>query len=166
MDRTIVDLSQYDRDDPNFVRDLQASQKHVQIVAAWLISKGLTVDVLPIKIRPDVNQMNEYADDGDILVSKYNGKKHRVEVKQRKLKFTSIHDFPYPSIIIDVAHTWDRADPKPAAYILTNIDTTVAIVIKSKTSNKWIRKQKWDRFKKRNRIFLECPVSFGEFHRI
>jgi len=160
----MTDLSHYDRDDPGFVGDLRASQKHVQIIAEWLRAKGLTVDILPTRIRPDVHQMSDYADDGDILVSKDGGQKYRVEVKQRKLRFTSIDDFPYSSIIVDVAHTWDRADPKPAAYILTNIDITAAIVIKAKTSDQWVRTQKWDRFKKRNRTFLECPVSLGECH--
>jgi hypothetical protein len=155
------DLSSYERDDPDFVRDLMASNPHVEKVAAWLRSKGHEAVVRPIQVRDKVENMSKFADDGDIYIGD-----RRVEVKRRGLRFTCADDFPYPTVIVDVAHAWDRADPKPEAYILTNEAATHCMIIRDQTSMHWRRVTKMDRFKKRERTFLECPIEHALFRTI
>lgn len=155
----MTDLAQYDIDDPGFVNDLKASESHVHKVAQWLRERGHKVREKEIRIRPDVHQMRDYADDGDLEIKE----RGRVEVKQRKVQFTSKESFPYDTIIVDVAHTWENANPKPIAYILTNKDTTACLIVETSTSEYWIEVKKWDRFKKRERRFLECPIKYCKF---
>jgi hypothetical protein len=155
------DVDRYEIDDPNFVQDLKDSCKHVAKVAEWLRSTGKSVKVNPIHIRDNVRNMSQFADGGDIEVD---GK--RVEVKQRRVRFFSRESFPYETIIVDAAHIWDKADPKPVAYILTNEEVTGCLIVKADTFEHWTRLEKWDRFKNRNRFFYECPIEHTVFRRI
>lgn len=154
------DLNQYEIDDPTFVDDLKASDKHVDKVIKWLISRGNNIRKKDLKIRPDVNLMSEYSDDGDVEIIYPNGKIGRLEIKQRMLDFTSKADFPYNTIIVDVVHTWDNSVSKPEGYILTNKNITAAILVDGNTSDKWLTVRKWDNKKKRFRNFYECPMEY------
>jgi hypothetical protein len=145
----------YDEDDPNFVPDLLKSRKVVHIAARWLMSLGYNVKVRPTRIRPDPTEMSRYADDGDLVCVL-----GRLEVKQRpSIAFSSVHEFPYPSIIVDACHIWDRAQPKPYAYLIFDNDCSHCYIIKGTTRSRWARKFRWDREKKRLRCFYECPLS-------
>jgi len=156
-------LKQYEIDDPNFVDDLKKSDSHVAKVVKWLQGKGITARKQPIKIRDKVENMSAFSDDGDIFID-WQGGEERVEAKQRHINFTSENDFPYGTIIVDAAHNWDNANPKPRFYILTNDAVTHCCVVKGSTYDNWIRVKKWDRFKKRDRWFLECPVGCAKFY--
>ena len=156
----MTDLHSYEIDDPTFVDDLKASDKHVDRVILWLKEKGNKVRKKKLQIRPDVEQMSEYADDGDIEIIYPNGRIGRLEIKQRMLNFTSKSDFPYNTIIVDVTHTWDNAEIKPDGYILTNKECTSAILVDSSTRDKWISSRRWDAKKGRYRNFYECPIEY------
>jgi hypothetical protein len=144
----------YDAQDPNFISDLRASQESVRVVASWLASRGYETSVREIRERPSVAEMADYGDGGDIEIVQ------RIEVKQRKtLTFTDKEDFPYPSLIVDACHCFDRASPKPYAYFILNREMTVAFLVMSDTSKQWKRVTKLDRFKNRNRDFYECPLD-------
>lgn len=153
-------LETYEQDDPSFIQDLKDSQRAVMVAARWLLDKGYSVTVKPLRIRPTVEQMSEYSDDGDLEINE------RIEVKGRKIDFTSKEDFPYPSIIVDVAHSWDNAKPKPAMYILFNKSMTHIALVRRGTSSKWSKVTKMDRFKNRERTFYECPIELVEFQKI
>jgi hypothetical protein len=152
-------LSQYEIDDASFVDDLLNSESHVAKVASWLRKCGYKPEVSKIRIRDNVENMNEFSDDGDLFVSD-----NRIEAKQRMLDFDSKESFPYQTIIVDVAHTWDRAEQKPLAYILTNKEITCCLVVLGSTFDCWNKISKWDRFKKRHRVFYECPISQTLFY--
>jgi hypothetical protein len=151
----------YEQDDGSFVSDLVESQASVWIVARWLSSLGYPVTVNPLRVRPDVSQMAAYADKGDIEIAQ------RVEVKRRpNILFTCAADFPYPTVIVDVCHTWDRARPKPFAYVILNSDATCAIIVKGESSDSWVKSSKYDRAKNRTRQFYECPIELCKFIRL
>lgn len=145
--------------DGSFVQDLKESQKAVVLTATTIqaLLPGAAVHVPDMEIRPDERFVGQYADDGDLFV---NG--HRIEVKQRRLMFTGPEDFPYDTITVDVQHTWDRAvktGKVPVAYVFWNKDLTASMLILGKTSGEWKRVSKIDRFKKRQRHFLDAPMS-------
>lgn len=147
----------YEENDPSFEEDLRQSQVAVEVATKWLSRRGYPVIVRPLSVRPTVEEMNDYSDDGDLEILQ------RVEVKRRSISFTSASDYPYPTIIVDVCHTFDRASPKPFAYIIFSSDMKHAALVESRTSKSWTRSRRLDRFKKRERRFYECPVSLASF---
>jgi len=155
-----VGIWSYQKNDPTFVKDLKESHQHVQKVAGWLQEHGLDAQVQELKIRGEVQEMRKFADNGDIYIGE-----HRIEVKQRRVKFTGPDDFPYPTVFVDVAHTWKRALREgcvPFAYIITNKDSTSALVVFGDTHEEWQLIEKWDRAKKRKRKFLEAPIKLAQ----
>jgi len=161
----MVSLKSYEENDPDFVEDLKRSDKHVDKVVAWLKAKGIHAVKRPLRIREKIEEMSKFSDKGDIEAV-VNGSLQRIEAKQRFIKFTSKEDFPYDTIIVDVAHAWEKANPKPMAYILTNRSCTVCLVVSTKTSDRWIKKKRWDSKKRRMRVFYECPIELTKFHRM
>jgi hypothetical protein len=152
----------YDSQDPTFLTDLRDSRKAVEVVASWLSSQGYPVVVRPTFERPDPSAMAEFADDGDLEILQ------RVEVKRRRsLTFTSREDFPHPTLIVDACHCYDRARPKPYAYIILNREMTTAFVVDCRTTRPhWAKVTKHDRFKNRERHFYECPIHLVRVERL
>lgn len=146
-----------DRTDPTFVQDLMDSQAAVDVVATYLRGRGYDVNVPELVVRPDASQRAQYSDGGDIQITQ------RVEVKHRKmLDFTSAASFPYPTIIVDVKHSYDRAAPKPYAYLILNRSMTTAFKVYGRTRPQWIVTRKLDRHAGREREFYECPIKLVE----
>lgn len=157
-------LDRYERDDPTFAADLKSSDAAVIRVALWLRRcYSNHVHLPPLRVRPTVEEMAEYGDGGDLFISKDGVSWKRIEVAVRALAFTSAKDFPYRSIIVDAAHRWDRADPKPYAYIRLNKAVTHAAIISAATAEHWKRTTRRDAGKQRDRTFLECPIEHVQF---
>jgi hypothetical protein len=156
-----MDVARYEIDDPNFIEDLEDSKEFVWMAARWLSELGYNVTIKPTFVRPSVENMGEYSDNGDLEIVQ------RVEVKHRPdIEFTSKESFPYPTIIVDVAHVWDRAKPKPFAYIIFNADASGCLVVKGSTNNRWEKVSKFDTKKNRQREFYECPLELCEYYSI
>lgn len=154
-----MSISKYEQDDPTFIADLRASKQAVSVAAEWLASLGYPVIVRPTFERPSAEQMREFADNGDLEIVQ------RVEVKRRiSMTFSCKEDFPYETVIVDACHCFDRAHPKPYAYIILNRDMNAGLVIDVRhTLKEWRRVTKRDRHKNRDREFYECPVSAASF---
>ncbi len=152
----------HDRDDPTFIDDLEASHESVRRVAAWLSGQGLPVVLRPTFVRPISSERFNYSDSGDLEILR------GVEVKRRvNLTFTCPEDFPYPTLIIDAADTYDRKRPRPYAYVICNREVTAAFVCYVReTFSSWVRVNKHDKAKKRHRDFYECPISLLRFVRL
>ena len=144
----------YEKNDATFVEDLVHSDKHVHTVAAHLAAlSGLDVTVSPLVIRPEAKDMRQYSDDGDLRVGNL-----RLEVKQRFLSFTSRDTFPYATVIVDVCHAYDAADPKPFGYIMTDRSGEHYLwLLCAPTRRQWNVVQRFDRKKNRLRRFYEVP---------
>lgn len=155
----------YDRcrqNDPHFKRDLAKSVLHVQRIAQLLNERGVRTTVPETKVRPSEEQMRQYTDNGDLWAHPADGNPPlKIECKQRRLNFDSIADYPYPDIMVTVCHTHDRANPKPAYYVITDEDLKCVLVIPVKsTITTWHRSNKvYDRFKNRERNFYHAPLS-------
>ena len=149
----------YDRDDPTFVQDLLRSDVHVDLIARWLFGSGYDPVVPPLRVRDAPENMRQYADAGDIFVGN-----HRIECKQRGLRFTGLSDFPYPTIIVDAAHCWDNADTKPFCYMLTDKKIESCVVVRASTYPFWCKTNKYDAAKHRHRAFYECPIGRCEIY--
>ena len=151
----------YQNDDPAFVNDLQESQRYVWITAMWLSRKGWTVQVPPLKVRPNVKERSQYADNGDLFVTKDNGLK-RIEVKHRHtIDFTNAKDFPYKTLIVCEPYTWDRA--KPFAYVIWDQDASHCAVVYSKTRHHWTIERHKDGRYQDERDYYVCPLEHCKF---
>ena len=161
-------LASYDESDPHFVRDLRKSVEACEVVASWLNRHGFVATVKPLKIRPNAESMRGYSDDGDIAATTPDGRSIRVEVKHRGIRFTGEGNrpYPFPTVIVDVAHAWENANPKPAGYVITNPEMTVAAVVSSRTAAQWVRVRKFDVPKQRWRTFYEAPLSVVRFRKL
>lgn len=155
-------LSDYERDDKTFPEDLLAGHAHARRVAAWLNRRwGLGVTVPPLRVRPDISLMREYADGGDMFTP--DGR--RLEAKQRRLHFTCAADYPFSTLIVDNCHAWDRAEQKPAAYVCTNEAVThCAVVVTRDTRHAWRAATVYDAAKRRPRRVYLCPKRLCRFY--
>jgi hypothetical protein len=155
--------AELDQTDPTFVEDLANSVSAVLAVARYLSAKGYAVEIPPGLIRPTPEENEIYRDNGDLFVLR----KTRIEVKHRpELHFTGAADFPFPTMIVDVAHSWDRANPKPARYLICNDDLSHAGVIEAGTREHWIQTERLDRHCGRTRSYYECPIELVQFIRL
>lgn len=154
-----------DEIDPTFIADLRGSEAAVERGAGLLRGMGFEVWKPPLRIRPDSAVRAQFRDKGDLYASK-DGQTHRVEVKQRiTTHFTGRHDFPYATIIVDVCHAYDGAEPKPWKYLLFNKPLTcVAIVHCATTEALWLREKQHSRG--RERFVYGCPVDLAAWARL
>lgn len=152
----------YDKQDPHFVENLIASQPAVEKAAGWLSKFGYEVRVPELRVRPDVSQIAQYSDSGDIHIVQ------KVEVKQRvDMLFTDRSEFRYRTIIVDTCSSFDRKRPKLYVYIIGNADMTAAFIVNVPlTQRKWTRVEKYNNKLNRVTEFYECPVEILEFVRI
>jgi len=161
MTGTRATLGDMERDDPTFVDDLFASMETVWLVARTLQARGLPVVVQPLFVRPKIEDLNQYTDHGDLAIVQ------RVEVKRRirakDAAFTSASDYPFPSIMVDTAHTWDNAKPKPYAYVIVNGAGTAAAIIHGSTCRSWRKVTRYDKYRHRERTFYVCPTTLARF---
>lgn len=155
-------LDGYERDDPHFERDLEESHVAVWKVARWFSGRGYDIKIPATKVRPTVEEMSEYADDGDLWVS--NGETEGwVGVKRRTFDFTTRESYPYPTVFVENVHIWERADPKPIGYIILNTTRTHAAIVLAETFQLWVEVTRRDRQRGRDRTLYECPKGRAVF---
>lgn len=144
--------------DADFIAALSESQQYVEQVAGWLRRNGYEVDVPALRIRPDRAQRFEYSDDGDLFV------KERVEVKHRPdLKFTGLHDFPFPTVVVDAAHRIEKARPLPMAWVILNATGSAAIIVHRTSRKHWQRVELYNRKDAERKPYYTCPLQHCQF---
>jgi len=154
----MASLAQYDAIDPTFAADLAASGDAVWHVAKWLQDRGHHVIVRAVRVRPTPEAALEYSDAGDLEILQ------RVEVARRGFEFTNAADYPFETVFVDNAHSFDGANPKPFAYVLLNRSMTHAAIVDGRTCKHW-RKTSVSS-KGLPRTLYECPLELVTFTRI
>lgn len=147
-----------DKTDPTFVDDLRRSQRWPVVIAHWFQKRGFDVIIRGQRIRPSADERFAFADGGDLHVLQ------RIEVKHRPdIDFDSVESFPYDEIIVDVAHSWDKARPKPFAYFIVNASGTGAFIVYGRFEREWRRGRCFDNHAGREREFLYCPMRLVKY---
>jgi len=155
----VILINDFNTIDHNFIQDLMNSDLSTWIVARNLRLNGYSVTLPPIRIRPDTTEIREYGDTGDLMV---NG--NIIEVKHRPdLAFGCLEDFPYGSVIIDVAHHYDGMEIKPKYYVICNSILSGAIIVSGKTKERWTTSTRWDNKRKRMRTFYLVGTEMCNF---
>jgi hypothetical protein len=144
--------------DFEFLSALNNSAKYVSLVASWMAKGNCDVVIKPTLIRPDFDSRNDFLDSGDIEI------RQRVEVKQRCLRFTSVDDYPYSTVIVDEKHKIDRIpNGRLWGYVIVNQECTHACLVKPNTREYWQTKETFDKKDNQNRCFYVCPKELCFF---
>ncbi len=128
-----------DRDHARFTRHLTDSHDSVWKVAQWLFKRGHHVRVGQISRPRKRDEWRENTDNGDIEISL------RIEVKHLSTQFTGRDDWPFPDFIVCATGQWDRAVPKPYAYVYISKDNLHLAVLKGDSSKLWTMDRRKDR---------------------
>lgn len=148
-----------DEIDPNFVADLRKSDEATEVVARWIRwTMGYAVTVNPIFIRDDPGRADDFADGGDMLISRV------VEVKRREIDFNSASSFPFEDVIVDKVSTFDAKPSSPWKYFIVNRAMTGAFVVDvNKTLLFWKKRDVWSEKRGRTCAYYHCPLELVEY---
>jgi hypothetical protein len=109
----------------------EAEEKTVELLRSVGINAKLQP---PLEVAP--NELRRYSEEQfDIIIELANGRSVTVEVKRRtdNYHFTSVADFPFSTVIVDTAKTFDAKRIKPLFYVVWNADLTAAMLIFTNT---------------------------------
>lgn len=142
-----------------FLSHLDASKEAVFRVADWLMSSGLSVRLAGVQRAPERDQWKEFADSGDIFIEK------RIEVKRLSRDFSSEADWPFGrAFIVCAKHAWDRAQPKPEAFIIVSSNMQHCAIVRGRTRMHWVVERRKDsRYDGVEQEFFLCPMEHVEW---
>lgn len=144
--------------DREFKEALAESSAAVHVVASWLHAKKCDVLIRPTLVRPSFEERNDFADEGDIEI------RQRIEVKHRKLTFTSVNDYPYEDVIVDESFKVDRILKGTLwGYAIINQSMTHACLILQHTRPAWTLQTMYDKADRQQRTFYVCPKDLCTF---
>ena len=146
--------------DAAFLARLRDSKQYATL-AAHILSKWYPVTIRPTYERPDVLQRAEYADQGDLEIIQIVEVKHRPE-----LHFTCRADFPYPTIIVDQASSYDKKKQKPYMYMILNADCTHYAIVRGDTKKHWTEGETVNKFNGMKVLYYYCPVQLVNFFEV
>lgn len=171
-------LRDIERDDPHFERDVLASDSTVEAVAAFYRRNGWRAHVPETKVRPDIAQMRDYSDGGDLWVERpveialRPVERHRVEVTRvggvedvdDYGKFRSVEDYArrFETMLLDPVHKIDKAVREgkfPWLWWKVNHWEDFALLVPGDSWLDWEVKTKLDRKKNRERTNYYAPLS-------
>ena len=142
-----------------FLTHLRDSVDGVFFAAKWLHSFGYDVTVKPSTEARTHSEWKQHADGGDIFISQ------RIEVKKLGCTFSE-SQWPFgEDFIVCAKHSYDRAKPKPYAYLYVSADQGCVAVLKSDTRPSW--KVNTRRDSRYQGIEQECyfaPIEMVRFH--
>jgi len=119
-----------------FIERFTASHDTVEHTVKWLKSQGCkNINVPKSQLAPSHKEWKKYTDNGDLYIGKTS-----IEVKclnKKQYWFTTWAEYPYNNWTICAKHSYDRATPKPYAYLIWNNKRTHVAIIKTDTFKLW-----------------------------
>lgn len=147
--------------DAAFLNRLRDSKQYATLAAHILSGMGYPVTIRPVFERPDVRQRADYADHGDLEIIQVVEVKHRQE-----LHFTSREDYPFKTIIVDMASSYDAKRPKPVMYMIFNSEATHYALVMCRTFKQWRKRSKLNSLNNVTSDYYECPINLVEFREV
>ena len=151
-------------DNPNFkkfVKRLEGSHTGVQHAAKWLEGRGYQVSIPPTIVADSYENRMAYVDNGDLFIERL-----RIEVKTLSVTFTGRDDWPYKNkFIVCGKDSFDRATPRPYAYLIQSKDLKFMGVVLSASSKYWYVENKLDKDypEEYRQDFYMCPMEHVSF---
>ena len=150
-------------DNPNFekfVEHLEASHEGVMNAMNWFLKKGYEVTIPPTTVAESYETRMNHVDNGDLFI------KMRIEVKRLGVTFTGRDDWPYgKKFMVCGKDSFDRADPKPFAYLIQSKDLKSMGIVLSASSKNWYVENKLDKRypEPYYQDFYMCPMEHVSF---
>ena len=126
---TVVDRSVLP--DDRFIRSRQDAYRAELAVAFTCVHAGAVEVAVPeYRIRPSCGERGGYRDSGDLRVRwKHGHDKKRYEVKHRDINFTSLDDYPFPTVFVDEVANLNDKNPRPDGYFVCNAQLDAALFV-------------------------------------
>lgn len=153
----------------------------VGVIAAHFARSGKHVVLPAVRYAPTWEERFQYADDGDLWVcsetpSAYKGglplynPEQRYEIKHLwRQEFTCLKDWDEQTFIVCAKRAWDKAKPKPTAFIFLNRRMTHFAIVRGSTADQWEAKERWN-FKGTPNAFKAwryiCPLELVEWREL
>ena len=123
----------------DFVNQLKKGYDYQLKVKEILEQKGLTVFIDELRIRPKGGKRKDYTDRGDLFLKKGNDV-ISLEVKSSSREYTSMNDYPYNDVIVDMVDNWNNKKHFPSAIINISQKTLCTFVIPVTSEKHWFKK--------------------------
>jgi len=151
-----------ERDHTRFIEHLDASNPTVFQCAKFFYDKGIQVAISPMSKSKGYDDRLDHTDDGDLFIQQ------RIEVKGLSADFTNGADWPFGAeFIVCAAHSYDRAKPKPYAYMILNRNRTHVAIVYGKSRPHWTSKRIKDgRYEDMTQKFYLCPLEHVDFRQL
>jgi hypothetical protein len=99
----------------------------------------------------------QFMDSGDLCVQAI------IQVKRRKLHFTSAEDYPYPTVYLDEDYKVKRVISKCLGWAVVNASMTHLAFIKSSSFHLWTTEIRYDKHARRECTTRACPKELAGF---
>lgn len=121
--------------DPAFEDKLRLSHMAVVLTADWLRAQGYKVQA-PQPVAGPYSQREQHADSGDLYVLSL-GIWQRLEVKHLSADFDTATGWPWPRVKVCSKQAFDRAQPRPLAFIYLNRLLDQACILPVSSYPRW-----------------------------
>jgi len=135
-----------------FFDEAKGGQRWQEYVARFLGRCGLDATSAPLMLRKDIDDAWKFRDTHDIWCEGL-----PIEVKSRKVRFTTPDDFPYPTIFVDTVKKWEGREWKPFAYICISTMTGRMICLPGYQSDGWNQERRRDATRDYDDWFYSAP---------
>ena len=122
--------------DELFFEQLNIGLKYQKIVEQRLLDYGIPCKSTTLRIGTTLEErQREFPDVPDLIIN--NNDKIVLEVKSRKLKFTTKKDYPFDTALLDTVYGWRLKITKPIATLLISQYTEAILVALTSDKSKW-----------------------------
>ena len=163
--------------DKLFFDECRKGQKWQEYVGRYIEKRGLEVNMPELSFRSNPNVADFSEDDaGRFALARKKQEMARkefvnskdivivpniiIEVKSRRLKFTSQKDFPYSTVIIDTVSGYNQKDPKPILYVSVSRDTGAMIATRGRCPERWSNRKVFDKVRRIKETNYECGLEY------
>jgi hypothetical protein len=148
-------MSELNNNHQKFLEHLDNSSDAVFICAKYFYKKGIPVEIQPMTKADKHEDWKDHKDNGDLFI------RQRIEVKNVSVDFTCAADWKYKDqFIVCAKHSWDKAHPKPYAYMIVNKSKSHMAIVYGKTKKYWDINYRTDsRYTGVNQEFYFCPID-------
>jgi hypothetical protein len=130
------------QNDSLFLRERRLGNLYADQVAERLRQAGLIVAIPPQGVRESIRDAPAYLDSKDLWCAG-----RWIEVKSRRVRFTSPEDFPFQTIMVDTVSGWNAKTDKPFVYACISRPTGAIIYTPGDNPSSWIREKKHDQMR-------------------
>ena len=147
-------MTKWADNDDLFFEEARVGQMYIEKVANQLRAEGLEVEVPELVLRDSIDEASNWLNTKDIIC-----RGRVLEVKSRRIGFTTPEDFPYPTILVDTVSGWEAKSEKPFAYLCISHQTEAIIATRGHDSSKWVAERKSDYVRRIDDDFYLAPCS-------